>query len=135
MQVLLEARGQEGADVNPSAPAVALGIAAINQAIKEGKASQTLRVLCNPDVALCGVVNACAGAYQEQLAALMATKRPAGKTLGLQNLPHPRSLGCTPGQGVQGEQHPPAAPLHPGTQGARSCPGSGTGCWMVPSTT
>ncbi|RLV88778.1 hypothetical protein DV515_00015297 [Chloebia gouldiae] len=57
---------------------MALGIAAINQAIKEGKASQTLRVLCNPDVALCGVVNACADTYQEQLAALMATKRPAG---------------------------------------------------------
>uniref|UniRef100_A0A8C3NH58 Uncharacterized protein n=1 Tax=Geospiza parvula TaxID=87175 RepID=A0A8C3NH58_GEOPR len=74
--VLLEAGGQEGADVSPSAPAVALGIAAINQAIKEGKASQTLRVLCNPDVALRGVVNACADAYQEQLAALMATKRP-----------------------------------------------------------
>ncbi|NWR39034.1 IQGA1 protein, partial [Tachuris rubrigastra] len=57
---------------------MALGIAAINQAIKEGKAAQTLRVLRNPDVALCGVVSACAGAYQEQLAALMATKRPAG---------------------------------------------------------
>ncbi|XP_050183784.1 ras GTPase-activating-like protein IQGAP3 [Myiozetetes cayanensis] len=57
---------------------MALGIAAINQAIKEGKATQTLRVLRNPDVALCGVVSACAGAYQEQLAALMATKRPAG---------------------------------------------------------
>uniref|UniRef100_A0A8C3UAF5 IQ motif containing GTPase activating protein 3 n=1 Tax=Catharus ustulatus TaxID=91951 RepID=A0A8C3UAF5_CATUS len=60
---------------------MALGIAAINQAIKEGKASQTLRVLCNPDVALCGVVDACADTYQQQLAALMATKRPAGKTL------------------------------------------------------
>ncbi|KAL9823233.1 ras GTPase-activating-like protein IQGAP3 isoform 1-T1 [Geothlypis trichas] len=59
---------------------MALGIAAINQAIKEGKASQTLRVLCNPDVALHGVVNACADTYQEQLAALMATKRPAGST-------------------------------------------------------
>ncbi|XP_027523571.1 ras GTPase-activating-like protein IQGAP3 isoform X1 [Corapipo altera] len=57
---------------------MALGIAAINQAIKEGKAAQTLRVLRNPDVALCGVVSACASAYQEQLAALVATKRPAG---------------------------------------------------------
>ncbi|NXY17297.1 IQGA3 protein, partial [Atrichornis clamosus] len=61
-----------------AARSMALGTAAINQAIKEGKASQTLRVLRNPDVALRGVVNACAGAYQEQLAALMATKRPAG---------------------------------------------------------
>ncbi|NWH85210.1 IQGA3 protein, partial [Aegithalos caudatus] len=59
---------------------MALGTAAINQAITEGKVSQTLRVLCNPDVALRGVVNACADAYQEQLAALMATKRPAGST-------------------------------------------------------
>ncbi|KFQ91122.1 Ras GTPase-activating-like IQGAP3, partial [Nipponia nippon] len=57
---------------------MALGTAAINQAIKEGKAAQTLRVLCNPDVALCGVVSACAAAYQEQLAALMATKRQTG---------------------------------------------------------
>ncbi|XP_051629071.1 ras GTPase-activating-like protein IQGAP3 [Manacus candei] len=57
---------------------MALGIAAINQAIKEGKVAQTLRVLRNPDVALCGVVSACAGAYQEQLAALVATKRLAG---------------------------------------------------------
>ncbi|NWV27049.1 IQGA3 protein, partial [Origma solitaria] len=61
-----------------AARSMALGIAAINQAIKEGKASQTLRVLCNPDVALQGVVNACADAYQKQLAALMATKRQAG---------------------------------------------------------
>ncbi|NXO43773.1 IQGA3 protein, partial [Locustella ochotensis] len=63
-----------------AARSMALGTAAINQAIKEGKASQTLRVLCNPDVALRGVVNACADAYQEQLAALMATKTPAGNT-------------------------------------------------------
>ncbi|XP_075381012.1 ras GTPase-activating-like protein IQGAP3 isoform X1 [Mycteria americana] len=57
---------------------MALGTAAINQAIKEGKAAQTLRVLRNPDVALRGVVSACAAAYQERLAALMATKRQAG---------------------------------------------------------
>ncbi|NWW86469.1 IQGA3 protein, partial [Rhynochetos jubatus] len=59
---------------------MALGIAAINQAIKEGKAAQTLRVLRNPDVALCGAVSACAAAYQEQLAALAATKRQEGST-------------------------------------------------------
>ncbi|KAM6234220.1 ras GTPase-activating-like protein IQGAP3 [Porphyrio hochstetteri] len=57
---------------------MALGVAAINQAIKEGKAAQTLRVLRNPDVGLCGVVSACAAAYQDQLAALMATKGQAG---------------------------------------------------------
>ncbi|NXG38687.1 IQGA3 protein, partial [Dromaius novaehollandiae] len=41
-----------------SAPAVALGVAAINQAIKEGKAAQTARVLRNGDVALRGVARA-----------------------------------------------------------------------------
>uniref|UniRef100_A0A8C3CHW0 IQ motif containing GTPase activating protein 3 n=1 Tax=Cairina moschata TaxID=8855 RepID=A0A8C3CHW0_CAIMO len=66
---------------------MALGTAAINQAIKEGKATQTLRVLRNPDVALRGVVDACAAAYQEQLAALAATKRQAGKAWGKQNPP------------------------------------------------
>ncbi|NXR35767.1 IQGA3 protein, partial [Zosterops hypoxanthus] len=50
-----------------AARSMALGTAAINQAVKEGKASQTLRVLCNPDVALRGVVNTCADSYQEQL--------------------------------------------------------------------
>nr|XP_042699174.1 ras GTPase-activating-like protein IQGAP3 [Chrysemys picta bellii] len=57
---------------------LALGIAAINQAIKEGKPAQTARVLCNPDVSLRGVVAECAGAYQAQLATLLATKRQAG---------------------------------------------------------
>lgn len=83
-----------------SAPAVALGTAAINQAIKEGKAAQTLRVLRNPDVALRGVVDACAAAYQEQLAALAATKRQAGRARGKQN-PHGGDgvLGCFPAPG------------------------------------
>ncbi|XP_068778364.1 ras GTPase-activating-like protein IQGAP3 isoform X1 [Struthio camelus] len=57
---------------------MALGIAAINQAIKEGKAAQTVRVLHNADVALRGVVTACAGAYQEHLAALVASKKQTG---------------------------------------------------------
>uniref|UniRef100_A0A8C3CK03 IQ motif containing GTPase activating protein 3 n=1 Tax=Cairina moschata TaxID=8855 RepID=A0A8C3CK03_CAIMO len=76
---------------------LALGTAAINQAIKEGKATQTLRVLRNPDVALRGVVDACAAAYQEQLAALAATKRQAGKAWGKQNPPGgDEVLGCIP---------------------------------------
>uniref|UniRef100_A0A8C3CF95 IQ motif containing GTPase activating protein 3 n=1 Tax=Cairina moschata TaxID=8855 RepID=A0A8C3CF95_CAIMO len=76
---------------------MALGTAAINQAIKEGKATQTLRVLRNPDVALRGVVDACAAAYQEQLAALAATKRQAGKAWGKQNPPGgDEVLGCIP---------------------------------------
>ncbi|KAM8794488.1 ras GTPase-activating-like protein IQGAP3 [Eudromia elegans] len=57
---------------------MALGVAAINQAIKEGKAAQTARVLLNPAVALRGLLPACAHAYQQQLSALAATKAPAG---------------------------------------------------------
>lgn len=63
-------------------PAVALGTAAINQAIREGRAAQTLRVLRNPDVGLRGVRDACAVGYQEQLQALAATKRPTGTARG-----------------------------------------------------
>ncbi|XP_042693080.1 ras GTPase-activating-like protein IQGAP3, partial [Centrocercus urophasianus] len=59
---------------------MALGTAAINQAIREGRAAQTLRVLRNPDVGLRGVRDACAAGYQEQLQALAATKRPTGST-------------------------------------------------------
>uniref|UniRef100_A0A8C8SML3 IQ motif containing GTPase activating protein 3 n=1 Tax=Pelusios castaneus TaxID=367368 RepID=A0A8C8SML3_9SAUR len=55
-----------------TAKRMALGIAAINQAIKEGRPAQTVRVLRNPDVALRGIMAECAGAYQAQLAALMA---------------------------------------------------------------
>uniref|UniRef100_A0A8C8SIM1 IQ motif containing GTPase activating protein 3 n=1 Tax=Pelusios castaneus TaxID=367368 RepID=A0A8C8SIM1_9SAUR len=61
-----------------TAKRMALGIAAINQAIKEGRPAQTVRVLRNPDVALRGIMAECAGAYQAQLAALMAGKRQAG---------------------------------------------------------
>ncbi|KAM4690065.1 ras GTPase-activating-like protein IQGAP3 [Rhinophrynus dorsalis] len=57
---------------------MALGIAAINQAIKEGKASQTVRVLRNPDAMLCGVVTDCAEAYQSELGSIMNKKRKTG---------------------------------------------------------
>uniref|UniRef100_A0A8C5RT63 IQ motif containing GTPase activating protein 3 n=1 Tax=Laticauda laticaudata TaxID=8630 RepID=A0A8C5RT63_LATLA len=53
-------------------PTVALGLAAINQAIKEGNAAQTVRVLRSPDVGLCGVVAECATAYQARFSALLA---------------------------------------------------------------
>ncbi|KAM8921493.1 ras GTPase-activating-like protein IQGAP3 [Pelodytes ibericus] len=62
---------------------MALGLAAINQAIKEGKASQTLRVLRNPDAALCGVVADCAKAYQSGLGAMMNLKRKNGDVANL----------------------------------------------------
>ncbi|XP_077114456.1 ras GTPase-activating-like protein IQGAP3 [Ranitomeya variabilis] len=63
---------------NARARKMALGIAAINQAIKEGKASQTLRVLRNPDALLCGVVSDCAHGYQAELGSAMTAKRKRG---------------------------------------------------------
>lgn len=81
---------------------VALGVAAINQAIKEGKAAQTERVLRNPTVALRGVVPDCATGYQRVLESAMAKKpRPGnGPSLSLCSslCPHhllpPLSLLC-----------------------------------------
>ncbi|XP_008851771.1 ras GTPase-activating-like protein IQGAP3 isoform X2 [Nannospalax galili] len=59
---------------------MALGVAAINQAIKEGKAAQTERVLRNPTVALRGVVPNCANSYQQALEDAVAKKRQPGDT-------------------------------------------------------
>lgn len=90
---------------------MALGTAAINQAIKEGKAAQTLRVLRNPAVALHGVASACAPAYQEQLAALMATKTQTGKNLGAVRNPHtPQEAGVHPCLSHFGGAAPPTTP-------------------------
>ncbi|XP_058555999.1 ras GTPase-activating-like protein IQGAP3 isoform X1 [Neofelis nebulosa] len=61
-----------------AAQQMALGVAAINQAIKEGKAAQTERVLRNPSVALRGVVPNCADSYQRVLEGAMAKKRCPG---------------------------------------------------------
>uniref|UniRef100_A0A3P8XSZ5 IQ motif containing GTPase activating protein 3 n=1 Tax=Esox lucius TaxID=8010 RepID=A0A3P8XSZ5_ESOLU len=47
---------------------MSLGLAAVNQAVKEGKASQTLRVLRLPEVSLRCVVTECAEVYQAELA-------------------------------------------------------------------
>ncbi|XP_004388534.1 ras GTPase-activating-like protein IQGAP3 [Trichechus manatus latirostris] len=63
-----------------TAQRMALGVAAINQAIKEGKATQTERVLRNPAVALRGVVPDCADGYQRALEGAMAKKRRPGDT-------------------------------------------------------
>ncbi|KAM8769912.1 LOW QUALITY PROTEIN: ras GTPase-activating-like protein IQGAP3 [Rhynchonycteris naso] len=54
---------------------VALDVAAINQAIKEGKAAQTERVVRSPTVALRGVVSECADGYQQVLEGSMAKYR------------------------------------------------------------
>ncbi|XP_004714821.2 ras GTPase-activating-like protein IQGAP3 [Echinops telfairi] len=63
-----------------SAERMALGVAAINQAIREGKAAQTERVLRNPSVALRGVVPDCAAGYQRALEDTVAKKRRPGDT-------------------------------------------------------
>lgn len=62
---------------------VALGVAAINQAIREGKAAQTERVLRNPTVALRGVVPNCADSYQRVLEDAVAEKQHPGNGPGL----------------------------------------------------
>lgn len=59
---------------------VSLGLAAVNQAVKEGKASQTLRVMRLPEVALRGVVAECAAAYQTELSALLRAKHMEGQS-------------------------------------------------------
>ncbi|KAM6967424.1 ras GTPase-activating-like protein IQGAP3 [Aplochiton taeniatus] len=55
-----------------------LGLAAVNQAVKEGKASQTLRVLRLPEVALRSVVTDCAAGYQDELTFLLRAKARTG---------------------------------------------------------
>nr|XP_021537641.1 ras GTPase-activating-like protein IQGAP3 [Neomonachus schauinslandi] len=74
----LEEIRQEVARANQDTDAaqrMALGVAAINQAIREGKAAQTERVLRNPTVALRGVVPHCADSYQRVLEEAMAKKQ------------------------------------------------------------
>ncbi|XP_077382458.1 ras GTPase-activating-like protein IQGAP3 [Festucalex cinctus] len=55
-----------------------LSVAAVNQAVKENQAAQTLRVLSLPEVALQGVMRRCAAEYQQQLASLLQRKASAG---------------------------------------------------------
>jgi hypothetical protein len=53
---------------------VSLGLLAVNQAVEEGKTSQTLRVLRLPDVALRSVVEECAGVYQAEITTLLLSQ-------------------------------------------------------------
>ncbi|XP_054995371.1 ras GTPase-activating-like protein IQGAP3 [Sorex araneus] len=76
-----------------AAQRMALGVAAINQAIKEGRAAQTERVLRNPAVALRGVLPDCAHGYQRALEGAMAKKhRPGDAALWV---PHDLQDGTT----------------------------------------
>uniref|UniRef100_A0A8D2J9J4 IQ motif containing GTPase activating protein 3 n=1 Tax=Varanus komodoensis TaxID=61221 RepID=A0A8D2J9J4_VARKO len=74
---------QGGSDIG-----MALGIAAINQAVKEGNPLQTVRVLRNPDVRLCGVVAECAASYQAELGAIAAARRRSGNPWVQHRLKH-----------------------------------------------
>uniref|UniRef100_A0A8C9VP45 IQ motif containing GTPase activating protein 3 n=1 Tax=Scleropages formosus TaxID=113540 RepID=A0A8C9VP45_SCLFO len=70
----------------PSLSLVSLSLAAVNQAVKEGKVSQTLRVLLLPEVALRSVVAECAGGYQAELSALYKAKATGdNRSLWVQN--------------------------------------------------
>ncbi|XP_053183717.1 ras GTPase-activating-like protein IQGAP3 [Scomber japonicus] len=55
-----------------------LSVAAVNQAVKENKVKQTLRVLSLPEVALQGVISHCAAEYQQELNALVRDKTRRG---------------------------------------------------------
>uniref|UniRef100_A0A8C4T3G4 IQ motif containing GTPase activating protein 3 n=1 Tax=Erpetoichthys calabaricus TaxID=27687 RepID=A0A8C4T3G4_ERPCA len=53
---------------------MSLGLAALNQAVKEGRPLQTLKVLSLPELGLCSVVPQCAAAYQRELYTLKMAK-------------------------------------------------------------
>ena len=64
---------------------VSLGLAAVNQAVKEGRAAQTLRVLGLPEVALRSMVAECASGYQAELSALLRAKAMGGEAFQTRN--------------------------------------------------
>eukprot|EP00066_Takifugu_rubripes_P014258 XP_011603524.1 PREDICTED: ras GTPase-activating-like protein IQGAP3 [Takifugu rubripes] len=55
-----------------------LAVAAVNQAVKENKVSQTLRVLTMPETQLQGIISACAADYQRELYSLITDRIHAG---------------------------------------------------------
>ncbi|XP_043972598.1 ras GTPase-activating-like protein IQGAP3 isoform X1 [Gambusia affinis] len=55
-----------------------LAVAAANQAVKENRAQQTLRVLSLPDLQLRGVLPDCAAAYQQELSSRLADRTRPG---------------------------------------------------------
>ncbi|TNN02041.1 hypothetical protein fugu_009528 [Takifugu bimaculatus] len=57
-----------------------LAVAAVNQAVKENKVSQTLRVLTMPETQLQGIISACAADYQRELYSLITDRIHAGAT-------------------------------------------------------
>lgn len=59
---------------------VCLSVAAVNQAVKEKRAKQTLRVLSLPEVQLHGLIPTCAADYQRELHSLIADRMHRGAT-------------------------------------------------------
>ncbi|KAM9352702.1 ras GTPase-activating-like protein IQGAP3 [Symphorus nematophorus] len=55
-----------------------LSVAAVNQAVKENRVNQTLRVLSLPEVQLQGIISACAEDYQRELHRLITDRRDRG---------------------------------------------------------
>ena len=53
-------------------------MAAVNQAVKENRVNQTLRVLTLPEVQLQGLISACAADYQRELHSLMTVRMHRG---------------------------------------------------------
>ncbi|MEQ2289864.1 hypothetical protein AMECASPLE_037598 [Ameca splendens] len=57
---------------------ICLAVAAVNQAVKENRAKQTLRVLSLPELELRGVLLDCASDYQRELSTLIADRTRSG---------------------------------------------------------
>ncbi|XP_070691114.1 ras GTPase-activating-like protein IQGAP3 isoform X2 [Pempheris klunzingeri] len=63
---------------NQNALKLCLSVAAINQAVKENKVNQTLRVLSLPEVHLQGLIPTCAADYQRELYRLLTVRKQTG---------------------------------------------------------
>ena len=57
---------------------VCLSVAAVNQAVKENRVNQTLRVLSLPEVQLQGLKSVCAADYQRELYNLITDRIQTG---------------------------------------------------------
>lgn len=57
-----------------------LSVAAVNQAVKENRVKQTLRVLSLPEIQLHGLMPTCAADYQRELLSLITDRTDTGTT-------------------------------------------------------
>lgn len=68
---------------------VCLAAAAVNQAVKENKVTQTLRVLSLPELRLQGLISNCAADYQRELGSLITQRILTGDALDRLMEPRP----------------------------------------------